>query len=244
MLTSQARAPWWHWPMLSVCTILSLTGITLALLIALAFRGVDVLDYVYLSHPPYLADGLSAALIFAIIGAQSLAPLVVLMLYRPGRALLTGVLARPEDLGSTSLRLFFGLALTLVLQVAWAQVSPTPAEYWRFAEHLVYAVVGGGKFWPMFWLLFTLGLVVPVAEEVIFRGLVFPAMRRRWGFMAAALGSAIVFGLPHGPAGALPTTILGFYLAYQAEQDGSLAGPIALHVINNLGALVAIAAGL
>jgi hypothetical protein len=53
-----------------------------------------------------------------------------------------------------------------------------------------------------------------------------------------------MFGISHGLHNALPTAVLGFYLAYQVERDKTLLGAIALHVIHNLGALVAMTAGL
>lgn len=244
MLSTQVRSPWWHWALLSLCTTLFVTVTTLVLLVALAFRGVDVLDYVYLPHPPYLKDGLSAALLAGLFASGTLAPLLAVLFYRPGRAVTLAGFRTPADMGGTALRVVAGVAGAIVLQIGWAQVAPAQAEHWRIAEHLVYAVIGGSRFWPLFWLVLTLGVVVPLAEEALFRGLIFGLLRRRWGFMAGALGSAVMFGLAHGPVHALPTAALGFYLAYQAERDGSLAGAMALHALNNLGALVAITAAL
>ena len=46
-------------------------------------------------------------------------------------------------------------------------------------------------------LLVTVGLLVPLAEEVIFRGVLYSWLRR-WGVALAVVVSALVFGLFHG----------------------------------------------
>lgn len=242
MLTAPRRVPWWHWVLLSLGSTLLIAAVSLAGLVALAFRGVDFLDYMYLAHPPYLRDGATALLVLGLVGVQTIGPVFMLLLYRPGRALMCKGLCSSEDSGGMLLRLVAGAAATVLLQVGWSRVAIPASEQWRVADHLIYAVVGGGQFWPLLWLVITVGLVVPLAEELLFRGFIFGGLRRRWGFMGAALASAIIFGLPHGPAGAVPAMALGFFLAYQVEQDGVLTGAIALHALNNLGALVAIVA--
>jgi membrane protease YdiL (CAAX protease family) len=76
-------------------------------------------------------------------------------------------------------------------------------------------------------------LVAPIAEEVLFRGFLFGALRRRLGFAAAALGSALLFALVHPAVDRLPIAILAVGLAFAYEKTGSLAAPIACHVANN-----------
>jgi membrane protease YdiL (CAAX protease family) len=78
------------------------------------------------------------------------------------------------------------------------------------------------------------GLAVPFAEEVFFRGVLFRWMRDRWGVRVALLGSTLVFGLVHGD----PPTIaagwaLGFILALAYEHSHSLWTPIVIHALNN-----------
>lgn len=78
------------------------------------------------------------------------------------------------------------------------------------------------------------GVVAPVAEEIVFRGLVFGYLRR-WGVPAAILISTALFASLHwGPA--LPVTqITGgvvFALAYHTGK--SLLVPILIHMLGNL----------
>ncbi|MBI3011095.1 MAG: CPBP family intramembrane metalloprotease [Candidatus Omnitrophica bacterium] len=77
-------------------------------------------------------------------------------------------------------------------------------------------------------------VVGPVAEELFFRGVVYPAIRQRtaWGF--ATLASGVLFGLLHAnPVGFPSIFLLGCLLANLYERTGSLAGPLAVHVLHN-----------
>jgi len=79
------------------------------------------------------------------------------------------------------------------------------------------------------------GIVGPVAEEVIFRGVLYGFLRR-WGVVLAVTVSTLVFVLVHSSAfhGIPLTQAVGgilFALAYEKEQN--LMAPITLHVLGN-----------
>jgi membrane protease YdiL (CAAX protease family) len=76
------------------------------------------------------------------------------------------------------------------------------------------------------------GILGPVAEEVVFRGVLY-GFFRRWGVLAALGISTAVFVLLHGGGGF--TQIVGgvlFALAYEREK--MLLTPITVHVLGNL----------
>ncbi|MEW6266691.1 MAG: CPBP family intramembrane glutamic endopeptidase [Thermodesulfobacteriota bacterium] len=82
------------------------------------------------------------------------------------------------------------------------------------------------------------GLVSPLAEEILFRGLIF-GYCRRWGLAAALLASTLAFALAHLSAQqrvfAPVTQVIGglvFGLAY--ERSRSLISPLIIHVLGNL----------
>jgi membrane protease YdiL (CAAX protease family) len=80
----------------------------------------------------------------------------------------------------------------------------------------------------------TLVLLAPIVEEIVFRGLLFGALTPRIGPIAAALISAIIFGLAHGDAVLFPTlAALGFINALTYTATGNLVVPITLHALNN-----------
>ncbi len=74
----------------------------------------------------------------------------------------------------------------------------------------------------------------PVAEELVFRGLIFRLGRRHWGFLPAALISSLVFGLAHGEPWFLFGLIgLGVLLAYIYDRTRSLTACIVTHSVHN-----------
>lgn len=74
----------------------------------------------------------------------------------------------------------------------------------------------------------------PLAEELVFRGLVFRLALRVWGFLPAALISALLFGLAHGEPWFLFGLVgLGLVLAYVYDRTGSLTACVVLHAVHN-----------
>lgn len=241
LLLQEVRAPWWQWVLLSVSVSVLALFLSIGAIVLLWVQGLDpldLMDYFELSRPPFIREGGIAAAFALLLAGQTLAPLMAIPFFRPARLLAFAWWRLPPDPRGMLRRVGMGLLLVLAVQVAWMQVDiPLRAE-WRVLEHLTYAVVGGGQFWPRFWLVLAIGLVIPIAEEVLFRGLLFGLIRRRWGFWAGAVSTALLFGLAHGIAHALPTALVGLFLAWQVERDKSLLGAGTLHVLNNLGALV------
>ncbi|MPZ47771.1 MAG: CPBP family intramembrane metalloprotease [Dehalococcoidia bacterium] len=77
--------------------------------------------------------------------------------------------------------------------------------------------------------------IVPFAEELFFRGFFFAGLRRRLGFVLAALISGFVFSLAHADPGLIiPFTGVGMVLSYTYERTGSLYAPIGMHILFNL----------
>lgn len=80
-----------------------------------------------------------------------------------------------------------------------------------------------------------LGILTPISEELVFRGLLFKRLRGQGGFLQAALYSSAVFGFLHMN---LVQMIYGFafglMLAYVYEKCGSIKAPIVAHVVANL----------
>lgn len=87
------------------------------------------------------------------------------------------------------------------------------------------------------------GLLVPLAEELVFRGLLFTWLYIRFGLAVAVLGSALLFGLAHLDANVgwlfLPPFMLsGVFLALLAWASRSLTAPLLAHVLRNLMAVI------
>ncbi len=88
---------------------------------------------------------------------------------------------------------------------------------------------------PMRFYLIALGIVIaPIAEEVLFRGIVFPVLIRHTGTAWALLASAGVFAALHmNLAAAAPLFVLGLAFGLAYLYTGSLAVPIVLHAVFN-----------
>jgi uncharacterized protein len=82
-------------------------------------------------------------------------------------------------------------------------------------------------------------VLAPLAEELLFRGLLFNALRRRRSLHVAVAISSIVFALVHvdvafsQPLALVGLTLVGFVLAYAYQRTGSLLVPIAGHAAFN-----------
>ncbi|MDP8214709.1 MAG: CPBP family intramembrane metalloprotease [Candidatus Euphemobacter frigidus] len=83
--------------------------------------------------------------------------------------------------------------------------------------------------------LFAVGILMgPLAEELFFRGLLFPALKRRLSVSWSVVISAALFSTLHlNWAGWLPIFGLGILLAYSYERTGSILVPVFIHVIHN-----------
>ena len=77
-------------------------------------------------------------------------------------------------------------------------------------------------------------VIGPIAEELFFRGVVYAAIRQRMSRTAAMLISGATFAFVHAnPVGFLPIMALGCLLANLYERTGSLASPLAVHILHN-----------
>ena len=77
-------------------------------------------------------------------------------------------------------------------------------------------------------------VIGPLAEEFLFRGVLYPAIRQRSSRLVAMLISGAVFSFIHtNLLGFLPIMVLGCLLADLYERTGSLAGPLFVHALHN-----------
>jgi CAAX protease family protein len=87
-------------------------------------------------------------------------------------------------------------------------------------------------------LALVVGVIVPIGEEIFFRGLVLGALRRALRRHAAVLVSALFFAAAHlQVVELLPILILGLVLGYLYEFTGSIVPGMIAHGLNNLAAL-------
>lgn len=84
-------------------------------------------------------------------------------------------------------------------------------------------------------LLLCQGIIVPVSEEMMFRGVLFKRCREQMSFWNAAFSVALLFAFIHSTMTQLAyTLVLGLFLAYFYEKFGSLKAPVLLHIMVNV----------
>ena len=79
------------------------------------------------------------------------------------------------------------------------------------------------------------GVISPIAEEAIFRGLIYNRMKRCFGWIPALIFSSLLFGAYHGNVvQSVYGMLLGLMIAYSYELYGNFAAPVLFHAIANI----------
>lgn len=146
----------------------------------------------------------------------------------------TGNLLNLNNLGLTEILCISGMIIgfSTILNMIIAYLPINDAVYEEMAEQMFRET-------PFLIQLIVVGIVAPVAEEFIFRGLVFRRIRDYCGFMWAAIGSGLIFGIYHGNlTQGVFAFIMGMLFAAVYEHYGTMWAPIAAHICNNLFATI------
>lgn len=80
-----------------------------------------------------------------------------------------------------------------------------------------------------------MGVVIPLAEELVFRGLIYGILRETYSFKVSALVSALMFALYHGnvPQGVYGF-LMGLLLAWSMELGAAVSAPFLMHAAANV----------
>ncbi len=109
-------------------------------------------------------------------------------------------------------------------------------------EEAVALVTGAKAFWMRLYLDFFAVVLAPVAEEFIFRGVLYPVVKQLGYPRLALFGVSALFALIHLDAAiALPLFLLALGLTWLYERTDSLLAPIAAHSLFNAANLVLLA---
>lgn len=84
-----------------------------------------------------------------------------------------------------------------------------------------------------------LGILIPVSEEMMFRGVLFKRFRERQGFWYSAVCSSVFFAFMHtNVTQTIYAFLLGLMLSYLYEKTGSIKAPVLLHIVLNSGSVI------
>lgn len=88
-------------------------------------------------------------------------------------------------------------------------------------------------------MCFSAAIVAPLAEEIIFRGYLFPVAKKFGGLWIGMIFSSLVFAAGHGNVPLLlPLFLLGMVMAFAYEKTGSIWSSIAIHFCFNSATVV------
>ena len=85
-----------------------------------------------------------------------------------------------------------------------------------------------------------LGILIPLCEELVFRGLMYKRLREYAGFIGAMLYSSIVFSFMHiNIVQAVYAFFMAVVFAFVYEKYGSVKAPVVAHISANIVAILA-----
>lgn len=144
---------------------------------------------------------------------------------------------RPIRIGHFLLMLLFGMASGIVLGMILSLISevgpfaPTFEKYDQFAEQLFTG--------NWFVLLLSFGLVVPIIEEIMFRGMIMNHLNRVLRLPLAFVIQSILFGLYHfNPVQSTYAILLGLLITYLYLKYNSILAAIGVHIGINSFAVI------
>lgn len=145
---------------------------------------------------------------------------------------------RPASRGWLALGVALGLGTMLLNFGTAALYGAVTGDQTVPAERVAMVEVLTGPLWQSLVMLFLGGLLVPLGEELIFRGVVFGWLRR-WPLSIAVIVSALVFAVMHGFSVVFPVAlVLGLVTAVVYHRSGSIWPAVAIHAVNNSVAFV------
>lgn len=104
-----------------------------------------------------------------------------------------------------------------------------------FVDNTVAQMSGAVLQMPWYVMVLLMGVLGPVSEELIFRGLVFNGYKKSGNTFRAVFWSALLFGLMHMNFNqAAYAVFLGIVMAVLVEATGSLWGSIVFHMTVNI----------
>lgn len=132
----------------------------------------------------------------------------------------------------TSLALLQSIGLAAAISLTSGIIYRLWADYRRSADIYLELVIKPLEWADLIWL----GLLPGMSEELLFRGVMLPALGLD---LVAVVVSSILFGVLHlSGNGQWPyvvwATIVGFALGYCALVTGNLVVPVVAHIITNL----------
>jgi len=177
------------------------------------------------------AEGLTLASLLLSVGS-ALGAVTVVSAKRRVTAHRAGLV--PLDRAWVWRCLVLGVVLLVARQMlALAAVALQPGL--QQGSELLTDVLFPDETWARAAIMLLGGVVAPFGEELLFRGVLYEALRNHWRFWPSAVVSSLIFGAMHMiPIQILMAALLGVALCWTYERSQSLWAPVLIHMVNNL----------
>ena len=186
-----------------------------------------------------IVEKINHSVLYQLIITSVLSGVIAFFLYRSDqRRRKVGFLGQGEDFVWSPPVIWFSV---IILAIAGSQMLNDLIRVLRLNEVFPYysQMTDDTMAGQPVWLLFlTVGILAPIAEELIFRGLVFRRMKDFMKPWMAIVLSGLLFGIYHGNMiQFLYASLLGILLSLIYHRTGTLWTPILAHVVANLWSL-------
>jgi membrane protease YdiL (CAAX protease family) len=226
---------------------------------AVIFFGAQIISEVVLSYYRYpkhwtsqqllhwLNNAITAQFMFILIAEFLVVSGVYLFVRRYKDGLRTIGLRRPR--WSDPLYGVAGVPVYLAIYLAAVAIISylVPALNVNEKQQLGFNNVRGAE--QLILTFISLVVLPPIAEEILFRGLIYSSLKKNLPTVVAVIGTSILFAVGHLPEGgsagplyiaAIDTFILSLVLIYLREKTGGLWASMTLHALKNTIAFVAL----
>ena len=101
-------------------------------------------------------------------------------------------------------------------------------------QEIVQTMISSHDITVLIALLFSAIIVAPIVEEIIFRGYIYPVLKKYSHRLFAGFMTSLLFAVVHGNvAGLIPLLLLAIILTLSYELTGSILVPVLIHALFN-----------
>ena len=232
----------WHkfWRVLYPMGIYYVIMVAVAIGVSLVFMALNGAWHGYDIEAIMQAEQGHSLLIAAIAAGISI-PIFIVMYRQDGHLRAKGLLGLQRDRErNSSLGTYFG---TILLMISASQALNILINIFRlneifpyYAENINDSIIVQPSLPAS---LFVVGIILPLVEELVFRGLVFKRIQDYLGTFIGIFVSGLLFGIYHeNMVQFIYATLLGWLLAFVFNQTRNIIIPIIGHMVANIWSIL------
>lgn len=190
-------------------------------------------------------DASDSVLVWATTNSATLQALIygvgiivsTLIVFKMAKNEITHVVDGEKPANLTVLRVFILIVVALVFSLGLNYVF---MQMGLTSNSKIYNEVASSQYSVNFMVgLILYGILSPVAEEIIFRGIIYNRLKRIFPVLLSIVLSALLFGIFHGNmVQGIYATLMGLIIALFYEKYESFYAPLIIHIVANLGVYV------